>query len=163
MVCSKFTSFLFSSTLPLTPLLSLHPFCLCFPIIFFLIFFQLLSLSSSHIIPLQLFILVPLLFPPIVLSPSCSHLSSLPPSLLPFFSLHRYKKTQETLSQAGQKTSAALSTVGTVLSRKLGDMRYEAAGPTLRQSHEIKRAEQAAQRGRGRVFICMQMKTRSLL
>uniref|UniRef100_A0A3P9LR91 Tpd52 like 2b n=1 Tax=Oryzias latipes TaxID=8090 RepID=A0A3P9LR91_ORYLA len=38
-----------------------------------------------------------------------------------------YKKTQETLSQAGQKTSAALSTVGTAISRKLGDMRYCAA------------------------------------
>ncbi|KAJ4934466.1 hypothetical protein JOQ06_007261 [Pogonophryne albipinna] len=37
-----------------------------------------------------------------------------------------YKKTQETLSQAGQKTSAALSTVGTVLSRRLGDMRNSA-------------------------------------
>ncbi|XP_063753562.1 tpd52 like 2b isoform X4 [Eleginops maclovinus] len=34
-----------------------------------------------------------------------------------------YKKTQETLSQAGQKTSAAFSTVGTVLSKRLGDMR----------------------------------------
>ncbi|KAM9785934.1 tpd52 like 2b [Neosynchiropus ocellatus] len=34
-----------------------------------------------------------------------------------------YKKTQETLSQAGQKTSAALSTVGTALSKRLGDMR----------------------------------------
>ncbi|KAM8753612.1 tpd52 like 2b isoform 6-T6 [Acanthopagrus schlegelii] len=34
-----------------------------------------------------------------------------------------YKKTQETLSQAGQKTSAALNTVGTVISRRLGDMR----------------------------------------
>ncbi|XP_051948193.1 tpd52 like 2b isoform X6 [Xyrauchen texanus] len=34
-----------------------------------------------------------------------------------------YKKTQETLSQAGQKTSAALTTVGTAISRKLGDMR----------------------------------------
>ncbi|XP_073678969.1 tpd52 like 2b isoform X8 [Garra rufa] len=34
-----------------------------------------------------------------------------------------YKKTQETLSQAGQKTTAALSTVGTAISRKLGDMR----------------------------------------
>ncbi|XP_068590024.1 tpd52 like 2b isoform X2 [Cebidichthys violaceus] len=34
-----------------------------------------------------------------------------------------YKKTQETLSQAGQKTSAALTTVGTVLSKRLGDMR----------------------------------------
>uniref|UniRef100_A0A8C0HF13 TPD52 like 2 n=1 Tax=Buteo japonicus TaxID=224669 RepID=A0A8C0HF13_9AVES len=30
-----------------------------------------------------------------------------------------YKKTQETLSQAGQKTSAALSNVGSVISRKL--------------------------------------------
>ncbi|XP_012690501.1 tpd52 like 2b isoform X5 [Clupea harengus] len=34
-----------------------------------------------------------------------------------------YKKTQETLSQAGQKTSAAFSTMGTAISRKLGDMR----------------------------------------
>ncbi|KAF5903433.1 tumor protein D54-like isoform X3 [Clarias magur] len=33
-----------------------------------------------------------------------------------------YKKTQETLSQAGQKTSAAFSTVGSAISRKLGDM-----------------------------------------
>ncbi|XP_010631686.1 tumor protein D54 isoform X4 [Fukomys damarensis] len=34
-----------------------------------------------------------------------------------------YKKTQETLSQAGQKTSAALSTMGSAISKKLGDMR----------------------------------------
>ncbi|XP_071229317.1 tumor protein D54-like isoform X13 [Salvelinus alpinus] len=34
-----------------------------------------------------------------------------------------YKKTSETLSVAGQKTTAALSTMGTALSRKLGDMR----------------------------------------
>ncbi|XP_026222905.1 tpd52 like 2b isoform X7 [Anabas testudineus] len=37
-----------------------------------------------------------------------------------------YKKTQETLSQAGQKTSVALSTMGTAISRKLGDMRNSA-------------------------------------
>ncbi|XP_076973674.1 tumor protein D54 isoform X6 [Tamandua tetradactyla] len=37
-----------------------------------------------------------------------------------------YKKTQETLTQAGQKTSAALSTVGSAISRKLGDMRNSA-------------------------------------
>ncbi|XP_078248109.1 tumor protein D54 isoform X8 [Pogona vitticeps] len=37
-----------------------------------------------------------------------------------------YKKTQETLSQAGQKTSAALSNVGSVISRKFGDMRNSA-------------------------------------
>ncbi|XP_068590034.1 tpd52 like 2b isoform X11 [Cebidichthys violaceus] len=41
-------------------------------------------------------------------------------------SLELYKKTQETLSQAGQKTSAALTTVGTVLSKRLGDMRNSA-------------------------------------
>uniref|UniRef100_A0A7N8XJG6 Tpd52 like 2b n=1 Tax=Mastacembelus armatus TaxID=205130 RepID=A0A7N8XJG6_9TELE len=35
-----------------------------------------------------------------------------------------YKKTQETLSQAGQKTSAALTTVGSAISKRLGDMRY---------------------------------------
>ncbi|XP_077368284.1 tpd52 like 2b isoform X7 [Festucalex cinctus] len=34
-----------------------------------------------------------------------------------------YKKTQETLSQAGQKTSAALTTMSSAISRKLGDMR----------------------------------------
>ncbi|XP_056451201.1 tpd52 like 2b isoform X2 [Gadus macrocephalus] len=34
-----------------------------------------------------------------------------------------YKKTQETLSQASIKTTAAFSTMGTALSRKLGDMR----------------------------------------
>ncbi|XP_061781982.1 tpd52 like 2b isoform X4 [Nerophis lumbriciformis] len=34
-----------------------------------------------------------------------------------------YKKTQETLSQAGQKTTAAISTVSSVITRKLGDMR----------------------------------------
>ncbi|XP_052582637.1 tumor protein D54 isoform X7 [Peromyscus californicus insignis] len=37
-----------------------------------------------------------------------------------------YKKTQETLSQAGQKTSAALSTMSSAISRKLGDMRNSA-------------------------------------
>ncbi|XP_078112095.1 tpd52 like 2b isoform X2 [Sander vitreus] len=41
-------------------------------------------------------------------------------------SLDLYKKTQETLSQAGQKTSAALTTVGTVISKRLGDMRNSA-------------------------------------
>ncbi|XP_032073944.1 tumor protein D54 isoform X2 [Thamnophis elegans] len=37
-----------------------------------------------------------------------------------------YKKTQETLYQASQKTSAALSNVGSAISRKLGDMRNSA-------------------------------------
>ncbi|XP_030895460.1 tumor protein D54 [Leptonychotes weddellii] len=42
-----------------------------------------------------------------------------------------YKKTQETLSQAGQKTSAALSTMGSAISRKLGDMRWDAIAAAL--------------------------------
>lgn len=35
-----------------------------------------------------------------------------------------YKKTSETLSTAGQKTSAAFSTLGSAITRKFGDMRY---------------------------------------
>ncbi|XP_068186076.1 tpd52 like 2b isoform X5 [Antennarius striatus] len=34
-----------------------------------------------------------------------------------------YKKTQETLSQAGMKTSAALSTMSTAIGKRLGEMR----------------------------------------
>ncbi|KAF7667777.1 hypothetical protein LDENG_00048530 [Lucifuga dentata] len=34
-----------------------------------------------------------------------------------------YKKTSETLTTAGQKTSAAFSTLGSTITRKLGDMR----------------------------------------
>ncbi|XP_075995816.1 tpd52 like 2b isoform X2 [Genypterus blacodes] len=40
-----------------------------------------------------------------------------------FVQSEAYKKTQETLSQAGQKTTAALSTVGSAITRRLGDMR----------------------------------------
>ncbi|XP_026055335.1 tumor protein D54-like isoform X7 [Carassius auratus] len=57
-----------------------------------------------------------------------------------------YKKTQETLSQAGQKTSAALSTVGTAISRKLGDMsnysiRQSISMPAMRNSPTFKSFE----------------------
>ncbi|XP_018089959.1 tumor protein D52-like 2 L homeolog isoform X3 [Xenopus laevis] len=44
-----------------------------------------------------------------------------------------YKKTHETLSQAGQKTSTALSTVGTAITRRLGDMRNS---PTFKSFEE---------------------------
>uniref|UniRef100_UPI00358EC666 tumor protein D54-like n=1 Tax=Myxine glutinosa TaxID=7769 RepID=UPI00358EC666 len=44
-----------------------------------------------------------------------------------------YKKTQETLSQAGQRTSAALSTVGGSITRKLGDVRNS---PSFRSFEE---------------------------
>ncbi|KFU90341.1 Tumor protein D54, partial [Chaetura pelagica] len=57
-----------------------------------------------------------------------------------------YKKTQETLSQAGQKTSAALSNVGSVIRRKLGDMssysiRHSISMPAMRNSATFKSFE----------------------
>uniref|UniRef100_A0A663DNR9 TPD52 like 2 n=1 Tax=Aquila chrysaetos chrysaetos TaxID=223781 RepID=A0A663DNR9_AQUCH len=52
-----------------------------------------------------------------------------------------YKKTQETLSQAGQKTSAALSNVGSVISRKLGDMRAHPFSHSFRNSATFKSFE----------------------
>ncbi|KAM9648278.1 tumor protein D54 isoform 8-T8 [Morphnus guianensis] len=57
-----------------------------------------------------------------------------------------YKKTQETLSQAGQKTSAALSNVGSAISRKLGDMssysiRHSISMPAMRNSATFKSFE----------------------
>uniref|UniRef100_A0A8B9XRD6 Tumor protein D54 n=1 Tax=Bos mutus grunniens TaxID=30521 RepID=A0A8B9XRD6_BOSMU len=58
-----------------------------------------------------------------------------------------YKKTQETLSQAGQKTSAALSTMGSAISRKLGDMssshsiRHSISMPAMRNSATFKSFE----------------------
>nr|XP_045015091.1 tumor protein D53 isoform X3 [Jaculus jaculus] len=44
-----------------------------------------------------------------------------------------YKKTQETLSQAGQKATAAFSNVGTAISKKFGDMRNS---PTFKSFEE---------------------------
>ncbi|XP_070269804.1 tumor protein D54-like [Myotis yumanensis] len=57
-----------------------------------------------------------------------------------------YKRTQETLSPAGQKTSAALSTVGSAISRKLGDMssysiRHSISMPAMRNSATFKSLE----------------------
>ncbi|XP_066558459.1 tpd52 like 2b isoform X11 [Amia ocellicauda] len=49
-----------------------------------------------------------------------------------------YKKTQETLSQAGQKTSAALSTVGTAISRRIGDMRALPFSHSFGSSYSIR-------------------------
>ncbi|KAM4693130.1 tumor protein D53 isoform 4-T4 [Discoglossus pictus] len=44
-----------------------------------------------------------------------------------------YKKTQETLSQAGMKATAAISNVGTAIGKKLGDMRNS---PTFKSFEE---------------------------
>ncbi|XP_015258543.1 PREDICTED: tumor protein D54 isoform X10 [Cyprinodon variegatus] len=57
-----------------------------------------------------------------------------------------YKKTQETLSEAGQKTTAALSTLGTAISRRLGDMsnysiRHSISMPAMRNSPTFKSFE----------------------
>ncbi|CAH2249789.1 Hypothetical predicted protein [Pelobates cultripes] len=45
-----------------------------------------------------------------------------------------YKKTQETLSQAGMKASAALTNVGSAIGKKLGDMRSHSISYSIRHS-----------------------------
>uniref|UniRef100_A0A8B9RGW5 Tpd52 like 1 n=1 Tax=Astyanax mexicanus TaxID=7994 RepID=A0A8B9RGW5_ASTMX len=42
-----------------------------------------------------------------------------------------YKKTSETLSTAGQKTTAAFSNLGSAISRKFGDMSRRSVGPAV--------------------------------
>ncbi|XP_053309683.1 tumor protein D54 isoform X4 [Spea bombifrons] len=49
-----------------------------------------------------------------------------------------YKKTQETLSHAGQRTTAALSNVGTAISRRLGDMRALPFSQSFSSSYSIR-------------------------
>ncbi|XP_068087562.1 tumor protein D53 isoform X3 [Hyperolius riggenbachi] len=50
----------------------------------------------------------------------------------------RYKKTQETLSQAGMKASAAITNVGSAIGKKLGDMRSHSIrnSPTFKSFEE---------------------------
>ncbi|XP_043931112.1 tumor protein D53 isoform X1 [Protopterus annectens] len=45
-----------------------------------------------------------------------------------------YKKTQETLSHAGQKATAALSNVGSAITKKFGDMRSHSISYSIRHS-----------------------------
>ncbi|XP_054618413.1 tumor protein D53 isoform X7 [Dunckerocampus dactyliophorus] len=45
-----------------------------------------------------------------------------------------YKRTSETLSSAGQKTSAAFSTLGSAINRKFGDMRSGSIGHSITHS-----------------------------
>ncbi|XP_004860193.1 tumor protein D53 isoform X2 [Heterocephalus glaber] len=56
-----------------------------------------------------------------------------------------YRRTQETLSHAGQKATAAFSTVGTAISRRLGDMsysiRHSISMPAMRNSPTFKSFE----------------------
>ncbi|XP_063307375.1 tumor protein D52 isoform X3 [Pelobates fuscus] len=58
-----------------------------------------------------------------------------------------YKKTSETLSQAGQKASAAFSTVGSVITRKLEDVnirsiQHSISMPAMRNSPTFKSFEE---------------------
>ncbi|NWS70985.1 TPD54 protein, partial [Crotophaga sulcirostris] len=78
-----------------------------------------------------------------------------------------YKKTQETLSQAGQKTSAALSNVGSVISRKLGDMssysiRHSISMPAMRNSATFKSFEDRVGTLKSRVVGNRENSTNSL-
>ncbi|XP_040919643.1 tumor protein D53 isoform X6 [Toxotes jaculatrix] len=57
-----------------------------------------------------------------------------------------YKKTSETLSTAGQRTSAAFSNLGTAITRKFGDMsysiRHSMSMPTMRNSPSFRSFEE---------------------
>jgi len=57
-----------------------------------------------------------------------------------------YKKTSETLSTAGQKTSAAFNNLGTAITRKFGDMsysiRHSMSMPAMRNSPSFKSFEE---------------------
>ncbi|XP_063319259.1 tpd52 like 2b isoform X11 [Pelmatolapia mariae] len=60
-----------------------------------------------------------------------------------------YKKTQETLSQAGQKTTAALSTMSTALSKKIGDMRNSSTFKSFEDKMGNLKYKVVGQRGNG--------------
>ncbi|KAM9344282.1 tpd52 like 2b isoform 2-T2 [Pholidichthys leucotaenia] len=60
-----------------------------------------------------------------------------------------YKKTQETLTQAGHKTSAALTTMGTAISRKLGDMRNSPTFKSFEDKMGNLKTKVVGQRGNG--------------
>ncbi|XP_042317736.1 tumor protein D52 isoform X2 [Sceloporus undulatus] len=57
-------------------------------------------------------------------------------------STNAYKKTSETLSQAGQKASAAFSTVGSVITKKLEDVKVQAFTHSFRNSPTFKSFEE---------------------
>ncbi|KAM9637446.1 tumor protein D53 isoform 1-T1 [Morphnus guianensis] len=86
-----------------------------------------------------------------------------------------YKKTHETLSHAGQKATAAISNVGTAISKKFGDMsysiRHSISMPAMRNSPTFKSFEEKVETTvtslkveiRGRVtWVCL-LKCNSLV
>ncbi|XP_026238278.1 tumor protein D52 isoform X6 [Urocitellus parryii] len=62
-----------------------------------------------------------------------------------------YKKTSETLSQAGQKASAALSSVGSVITRKLEDVKLQAFSHSFRNSPTFKSFEEKVENLKSKV------------
>uniref|UniRef100_A0A8C5KW71 Tumor protein D52 n=1 Tax=Jaculus jaculus TaxID=51337 RepID=A0A8C5KW71_JACJA len=62
-----------------------------------------------------------------------------------------YKKTSETLSQAGQKASAAFSSVGSVITRKLEDVKFQAFSHSFRNSPTFKSFEEKVENLKSKV------------
>nr|XP_009940391.1 PREDICTED: tumor protein D52 isoform X4 [Opisthocomus hoazin] len=62
-----------------------------------------------------------------------------------------YKKTSETLSQAGQKASAAFSSVGSVITKKFEDVRLQAFSHSFRNSPTFKSFEEKVENLKSKV------------
>uniref|UniRef100_A0A286X8Z9 Tumor protein D52 n=1 Tax=Cavia porcellus TaxID=10141 RepID=A0A286X8Z9_CAVPO len=62
-----------------------------------------------------------------------------------------YRKTSETLSQAGQKASAAFSSVGSVITKKLEDVKLQAFSHSFRNSPTFKSFEEKVENLKSKV------------
>nr|KAF6426964.1 tumor protein D52 [Molossus molossus] len=62
-----------------------------------------------------------------------------------------YKKTSETLSQAGQKASAAFASVGSVITKKLEDVKLQAFSHSFRNSPTFKSFEEKVENLKSKV------------
>uniref|UniRef100_A0A8C5VAF5 Tumor protein D52 n=1 Tax=Microcebus murinus TaxID=30608 RepID=A0A8C5VAF5_MICMU len=62
-----------------------------------------------------------------------------------------YKKTSETLTQAGQKASAAFSSVGSVITKKLEDVKLQAFSHSFRNSPTFKSFEEKVENLKSKV------------
>uniref|UniRef100_A0A8C2MLN1 Tumor protein D52 n=1 Tax=Cricetulus griseus TaxID=10029 RepID=A0A8C2MLN1_CRIGR len=62
-----------------------------------------------------------------------------------------YKKTSETLSQAGQKASAAFLSVGSVITKKLEDVKLQAFSHSFRNSTTFKSFEEKVENLKSKV------------
>ncbi|XP_075406751.1 tumor protein D52 isoform X3 [Tenrec ecaudatus] len=62
-----------------------------------------------------------------------------------------YKKTSETLTQAGQRASAAFSSVGSVITKKLEDVKLQALSHSFRNSPTFKSFEEKVENLKSKV------------